>query len=66
MPMNIREPIVAALEAIGEAFVIKAEQVHHGGLEIVYVDFVFSDAETQLVGAAVFKAALHAAAGHEE
>ena len=45
---------------------VEAEKVHHRCLEVVHVDFVFSDAEAELVGAAVVESGLHAAAGHEE
>ncbi len=40
MPMHVSEPVVAALELVGEAFVVNAEEVQHRGLEIVDVDFV--------------------------
>jgi hypothetical protein len=38
--MHVGEAVMAALELVGEAFVINAEEVQHGGLEIVDVDFV--------------------------
>jgi hypothetical protein len=64
--VDVGEAVVAALEAVGEAFVVEAEEVHDGGLEVVDVDLVFGDLEAHFVGGAVAEAAFDAAAGHEE
>jgi sialic acid synthase SpsE len=64
--VDIGEPIVAALEAVGEVFVIEAEKVEDGGLEVVDVDFVFDARETHFIRGAVIESALHAAACHED
>jgi hypothetical protein len=32
MPMDVGETIVTALEAVSEAFVVEAQEVHDGGL----------------------------------
>ena len=34
--MDVREPVIAALEAVGEAGVVEAEEVEDGGLEVRY------------------------------
>jgi hypothetical protein len=60
------EAVIAALEAIRQPLVVETEQVHHRGLEVVNVNFVLGDAETEFVGAAVVESSLHTAAGHEE
>ena len=39
--MHIRQPKIAALEAVGEFEVVQAQQVQDGGLEVVDVDAVF-------------------------
>ncbi len=57
MAMDVGETVVAALEAVGEAFVIEAEEVHDGGLQVVDVDLVLHAAETHLVGLAELEAA---------
>lgn len=41
--VNVRESIVAALEAIGEASVVQTEQMQRGGVQVVNVDGVFDD-----------------------
>ena len=40
IPVHIRQPEIAALEAIGQLRVVEAEQVQNGGVQIVDVDFV--------------------------
>src|SRR5690348_16089459 len=40
LPGDIRQPIVPPLEAVGQAFVVEAEEVEDGGLEVVDVDGV--------------------------
>ena len=38
LPMHVGQPVVAALEAIGQLLVVQAQQVEDGGLEVVDVD----------------------------
>ena len=64
--MHIREPELAALEAIGEAFVVDAEAMQDGGLEVVDVHGVLLGIEAEVVGSTVGHAGLDAAAGHPE
>ncbi len=64
--MDVGEAVVAPLEPVGQPLVVEAEQVHDGGLEVVHVHLVLGNAEAEFVGAAVAKAGLHAAAGHEQ
>ncbi len=42
---------------------VEAEEVHDRGLQVVDVDLVFDDAETEVIGLAVVEARLYAAAG---
>jgi hypothetical protein len=51
--VDIGEPVVAALVVEGEPFVVEAETVEDGGLEVVDVDRVFSDVEAEVVGGTV-------------
>ena len=62
--MHVGQPVVAALEFVGEAFVVNAEEVQHGRLEIVDVDFVLDGVEAEFVARAVALAGLHAATRH--
>ena len=48
--VHIREPELAALEAIGEAFVVDAEAMQDGGLEVVDVHGVLLGIEAEVVG----------------
>jgi hypothetical protein len=41
VPRHVGEAKIAALESVGEAFVVDAEEVEDGGLDIVDVDRVF-------------------------
>ena len=49
IPAHIRQPIVAALEAERQTFVVQAEQVHDRRLQVVDVDLFFGDVVTDLV-----------------
>ena len=60
--MHVREAEVAALVAEGEAFVVEAEEVQDGGVEVVGVDGVFGDVEAEVVGLAIDGAGPGAAA----
>ena len=60
---DIGQAEVAAGVAVGEAFVIEAEQVQDRGVQVVNVDLVLGRVVAVVVGAAVAQAALHAAAG---
>ena len=63
LPVHIRQPEIAALEAVAEAGVIEAEQVQDGGVQVVDVDFVLGGVEAEFVGLADGDARFHAAAG---
>ena len=47
--MDIREPVVAALEAVGETGVVDPEKMQGSGIEIVNVDRVFHNIVTEVV-----------------
>ena len=64
--MHIRQAELSSLEAIGEAFVVDAEAVQDGRLEVVDVDRVLLRVEAEVVGAAEGHAWLDAAAGHPD
>lgn len=61
--MDVGEAVVAALELEGELFVIDAEEVKEGGVEIVHVDGILGDIVRVVVGFADGLAGLEAAAG---
>ena len=61
--MHIRQPEVAALEAVRQSRVIQAHLVQDGRLQIVNVNRALGDLVADLVGLAVDVAALDAAAG---
>lgn len=63
--VDIGEAVVTALEAVGEFFVIEAQEMHPGGLEVVDVDGVLRDREAEVIGGSVGGAGLGAAAGHD-
>ena len=51
--VDVGQPVVAALEAVGQPFVVEAEEVQDGRLQVVDVDCVLGDVEAELVGLAV-------------
>ena len=64
--MHVGQAKMAALEFVGQAFVMDAQLVHDGRLQIVNVDFVFCDVVSELIGFAVAMAGLHPAARHPD
>ena len=50
MAVDVSEAVVATLEAVGQAFMVDTQQVHHGGLEVVYVHGVIHHVETEVIG----------------
>ena len=62
--VDIGQAEVAAVVAEGELFVIKAQQVEYGGVEIVMRDAVLDGVHAELIGRAVRDPRLDAAARH--
>ena len=48
--LDARKPKIESLEAVGEALVVDAEQVHHGSVQIADVDGILRYVEAELVG----------------
>src|SRR5262245_54120067 len=63
--VDVGEAEVAAGVAVGEAFVVDAEDVQQRRVEVVDGNAIVYGAEAELVCGAVADAALEAAAGHE-
>jgi hypothetical protein len=57
------ELCVEPAEGIGELLMVDAQDVEHRGVEVTKVHRVFGDVVTEVVGAAVLDAGLHARAG---
>src|SRR5262249_13079224 len=57
---------VQALEAFREAFVVNAQQVEHGGMQVVNVDTVLHRVIAKFVGGSIGNAALDVAAGEPD
>ena len=62
--VDVRQPVVASLMAIGQSFVIDAEEVETGGVEVVDVNFVLHDSESKLIGGAIGETSFDAPTGH--
>src|SRR5262249_6943917 len=62
--LDTRQPLVQPLVLERELLVVDAEQVKHRGVEVVDVARVLDDVVTEVVGLAVDRPALRAAAGH--
>ena len=62
--MHVSEAIVSPLEAIGQAFVVNAQQVQQGGLEIMDVDPVLDRADAKVIRCTICETRLDASTGH--
>ena len=62
--MHIGQARVAALEAVGQLFVIESHQMQNRRLQVMRRDFIFDNTETQFVGLAVVVTAFDTAASH--
>jgi hypothetical protein len=51
--VNVRQTEVPTRVAVSELFVIEAEEVQNGGMQVVHVDLVLHRGESKLIGAAV-------------
>ena len=60
--VNVGQAEIAAGVAVGQGGVIDAELVQHGGVQVVDRDAVLDSLEAELVGRAIGKSALEAAA----
>ena len=60
---DIGQPEIAALESIGEARVIEAQEMKNGGLQIVYVYTVAGDVKAEFIGFTVCDSGFDATAG---
>jgi len=47
--VHVGQPEVAACVAVGQSFVIEAEQVKHGGMEVVDRNGIFNGSETEII-----------------
>ena len=63
LAVDVGQAEVAAGVAVGEAGVVEAEEVEHGGVQVVDVDRLVRGGEAEFVGAAVDLAPLDATAG---
>jgi len=64
--VDVGQAVVAALKAGREHGVVEAELLQDGCLQVVDVDGVFRDGETQVVGGSVAEAALDAGSGEHD
>ena len=64
MAMNIGKSIVPASVSKCQPRVVDTEKVQNCRMEVVYMHTIFRDRRTNLVGAAVARAALNASASH--
>ena len=65
LPTHIGKAEIAALETVGQLFMLQTETVEHGGMEVVDVNRPVLDAPSKLVALSVNLATVDAAPGHE-
>ena len=61
--MDVGEATVDAVVAVGEPLVIDAEEMEHGGVDVVAIDRLFDGFVGPFVGGTVADAAFEAAPG---
>ena len=64
--VDVGQAIVASLMAIGKAFVVDAEEVKAGGVEVVDVNWILDNSETKFIRCAVGEPAFDATACHPD
>jgi hypothetical protein len=64
MSMYIGQSNVTAAEAVGQLLVVDPEQVQHGGVEIMYLQWLIHRLVTPIIGCAIGHAGLDPAPGH--
>ena len=64
--MDVGKAVVSSLITVGEFFMVDAEEVEDGGIEIVDVDRVLGDVVAPIVGLTVCDAAFYSTAGHPD
>ena len=64
--VDVGQSEVSATVSVGESFVVEAELVKNGGVEIVNVNRIFRDAEPQFVGLSVDGAASNSCTCHPD
>ena len=63
MPMHVGEAALDAVVGEGELFVVEAEEVEHGGVQVMEGMDVLGCLEAEFVGGAMADAGLDAGAG---
>lgn len=64
LTVNIGEAEVASAVAVGQGFVIEAQKVEKGGVEVVDVDLVLHGGEAEVIGGTMNVSTLDPSAGH--
>ena len=52
--VDVGQSVIAALKTVGQSLVVAAEQMRNGGLQVVHMDLVFHNVETEFVGRTIF------------
>ena len=63
--MDIGQPVISPLEAVGKACVIEAEEMHRGGVEVVDMHGILDDVVAEIISFTVDMASADSASGHE-
>ena len=66
LAVDVGQAEVSAGVAVGELFVVEAEQVEHRGVEVVDRNWVLDGSEAKFVGCSVDGSAFDSAAGHPQ
>ena len=62
--MKIGKSLVQATKGIDQSFMVQAEEMKNGGMQIMNVNGFFGNLEAELVGCPVGQARFEAASGH--
>src|SRR5438552_13135725 len=64
LSVHVSQPVVSSLEFVGEPFMIDAEEVENGRLQVMDVDGIFYDVVAEFVSRAINYAGLYARPCH--
>ena len=65
-PVNIRQPVIAALEPVNQSFMVNAQAVQNGGVKIMHMDRIFRDVVAIIIGLTVAESRFDSPSGHPD
>ena len=64
LAMNIGQPVITALKTERQSLVMKTEQVHDRRLQVMNMDRIFHNPESEFIGESIFESSLDSPSSH--